>query len=428
MRLRIFTIAVVVLVFINQTGNAQNESFDTLRKHFFKTYSALQIPNLQVNYVQNLKSIKEPEHIKKQKDFFKNVKQQLATVNVNSLSEYQRLDFYIMNYETKLNLERISLEKQWNYSTNLNDENSIYTVENGKEWYAYLLKRWVNAEVSPDTIFQFGLDEIEQVKAAMKALQKQSGLSEKEFATHLNDTSFFFYNEKDVQSAFEKVKLEVAKKTSEVFPYIKEIPDVNITRGTNEALAQVPAYYNNSIFYFNYFNEPFNKRQFDWIYIHEGIPGHHYQIMVNNIIKRTDIQQLFWYSGFVEGWGAYVEYLGKELGVYKTIYDEYGKWEWDLIRSVRVTLDVGINYYGWSDDKAIAFWEKYISNQNAIGWREIARMKRWPAQVVTYKYGANKFLELLEKEKLKKDFSFINFHKSLLKYGDVPLLKDILGS
>ena len=178
---------------------------------------------------------------------------------------------------------------------------------------------------------------------------------------------------------------------------------------------------NNGTFYFNYFNEPFNKRQLDWIFIHEGIPGHHYQIMVNDIIERTDIQQLFWYSGFVEGWGAYVEYLGKELGVYKTLYDEYGKWEWDLIRSVRVALDVGINYYGWSDDKAISFWKAHISDQDDIGWREIARMKRWPAQVITYKYGSDMFLKLLNEAKDKERFDYQKFHKELLMYGDIPM-------
>ena len=143
--------------------------------------------------------------------------------------------------------------------------------------------------------------------------------------------------------------------------------------------------------------------------------------MVNNIIKRTEIQQLFWYSGFVEGWGAYVEYLGKDLGVYKTIYDEYGKWEWDLIRSVRVTLDVGINYYGWSDDKAISFWKTHIPNLDDIGWREIARIKRWPAQVVTYKYGAHTFLQLLKEAKKRDEFEFLAFHTKLLKYGDIPI-------
>ncbi len=411
----------MILLFAFQIAFSQNTSFEMLRKQFLEGYTALDIPNLQVNYVQNLMAIKSVEEINNQETFFKAVKEQLASVNPLNLEEYERLDYYIMNYEVELNLERISLEKQWNHNTQLNDSKSIYSIEKGNDWYAYLLKRWVNAQVTPEDIFQFGLEEIEKVKTEMKKLQELSNLSVETFNKHLNDSSFFYYNVNDVEQAFNDIKVEVAKTSARIFPYIKDISDVEIAQGSNASLAQVPAYYNNGTFYFNYFDKPFNKRQIDWIYIHEGIPGHHYQIMVNNIIKRTEIQNLFWYSGFVEGWGAYVEYLGKDLGVYKTIYDEYGKWEWDLIRSVRVALDVGINYYGWSDDKAISFWKTHIANLDDIGWREIIRMKRWPAQVVAYKYGAHTFLQFLKEAKKRDEFEFLAFHSNLLKYGDIPI-------
>ena len=412
---------IVILLLVSQLLFSQNKNFEDVRKDFVQNYIALQIPYHQANYVQNLKSIKPIENIIQQEIFFKTVAKQLTNVDVKSLNEYQHLDYHLMNYEVALNLERIYLEKQWDDKTDLDDKKSIYTIENGKKWYAYLLKKWVDITVTPEEMFQFGLDEIEKVKSSMKDLQVRSGLSEKVFQEYLNHASFFLHNVKDIQQAFESTKREVAKKATNFFPYIDSIPDVNITQGTNESLAQVPAYYNNSTFYFNYFNKPFNKRQLDWIYIHEGIPGHHYQNRVNSIIKRTDIQQLFWYSGFVEGWGAYVENLGKNLGVYKTIYDEYGKWEWDLIRSVRVALDVGINYYGWSDKKALAFWNQHIVDKEEIAKREIARMKRWPAQVITYKYGAAVFLSMLKEAKKKADFNYIKFHESVLEHGDVPV-------
>lgn len=411
----------VILLLVSQILFSQSKNFEAVRKNFVKNYIALQIPYHQANYVQNLKSIKPIENIIQQEIFFKTVEKQLTNVDVRNLNEYERLDYHLMNYEVELNLERISLEKQWDNTIELDDKKSIYTIENGKNWYAYLLKKWVDITVTPDAMFQFGLDEIEKVKSSMTDIQVRSEFSEKVFQEYLKHSSFFLHNVKDIQQAFENTKREVAKKATNFFPYLDSISDVEITRGTNASLSHVPAYYNNGTFYFNYFNEPFNKRQLDWIFIHEGIPGHHYQIMVNDIIERTDIQQLFWYSGFVEGWGAYVEYLGKELGVYKTLYDEYGKWEWDLIRSVRVALDVGINYYGWSDDKAISFWKAHISDQDDIGWREIARMKRWPAQVITYKYGSDMFLKLLNEAKDKERFDYQKFHKELLMYGDIPM-------
>lgn len=411
----------ILLLVIIQPSYAQDINFDAIRRDFLKRYTEQEIPFLLIDYTQNLQTIRGADSINIQVDFFQEFREKLANIEAKALSEYQKLDFNIMRYEIDMNLERLELERQWDSSTLLDNSNSIVTVPDGKKWYTYLLKRWINDLVTPDEIFQFGLTEIEKVKIEMKAIQVESGLSVKDFTAYLKESSFYFNNLKDVQKAFEDAKQTVAKNSPHIFPYIDQIPDVRIAKGTNPSLAHVPAYYNERTFFFNYFDKPYNKRQIGWIYIHEGIPGHHYQGMVNDIIKRTAIQELFWYSGFVEGWGAYVEYLSDELGVYKTIYDEYGKWEWDLIRSVRVALDVGINYYGWSDDDAIDFWKQHITDQDEIGWREITRMKRWPAQVITYKYGSDKFLKLLNKAKMKEDFEYKNFHKELLKYGDIPI-------
>lgn len=134
--------------------------------------------------------------------------------------------------------------------------------------------------------------------------------------------------------------------------------------------------------------------------------------------------KLFWYPGYGEGWAAYAEEYGKELGLYQTPYEELGRWEWDIVRSVRVALDVAINYCGWNDNQALAFWKKNIRNQDDIAMREINRMKRWPVQVITYKYGASQFLLWKKKMQLKEGASFniSNFHNELLKRGALPFM------
>jgi uncharacterized protein (DUF885 family) len=171
------------------------------------------------------------------------------------------------------------------------------------------------------------------------------------------------------------------------------------------------------------FDKPYNRRQVDWLFIHEAVPGHHYQSSIAAATKLSPVQELFFYYGFVEGWGAYAEYLGKELGAYQTPYDELGKWEWDLVRSVRVPLDVGLNYYGLTDEQALDFWKKNIRGQDDIAMREIARMRRWPAQVVTYKYGAAQIMNwkagLQKKE--GSHFDIKAFHDRVLNHGSLPL-------
>lgn len=90
-------------------------------------------------------------------------------------------------------------------------------------------------------------------------------------------------------------------------------------------------------------------------------------------------------------------------------------------------LDVGLNYYGWNDEKALEYWKQHIKDQDEIALREIGRMKRWPAQIHTYKYGAARILALKEKlkQKLGDKFDVKKFHDSILNCGSVPF--DLLG-
>ena len=96
-----------------------------------------------------------------------------------------------------------------------------------------------------------------------------------------------------------------------------------------------------------------------------------------------------------------------------------GKHEWDLVRAVRLVLDVALNYHGWSDEKALTFWKANVYNQDEIAEREIARMKKWPGQVHSYKYGAEQILKLKEKLQNKEegDFDVKTFHQLILGYG-----------
>jgi uncharacterized protein (DUF885 family) len=406
------------LIFLN---GSRKSNFGSLRYDFYNGYTAFNLPGLQVNYTDVLNNIRSKDKIEQQRMFFSKMKSRWVKIDINNLSEKELLDYRIIGYEIDLNLTRINLEYKWDSKIKTDETKSIYSVPNGTKWYAYLLKRWVDKTVTPKELYDFGLSEIQQVKSNMRQLQKASGLTKNQFEQYLESDDFLINKPSEVQESFEIARNIVKKKATEMFPYIDKIPEINIEKGTNQNLSHVPAYYNNNTFYYNLFDEPFNNRQIGWFYVHEAIPGHHYQSSVNQIVNRSRIQNLFWYAGFVEGWGAYVEHLGNELGVYKTLYDEYGKWEWDLIRSVRVCMDIGINYKGWSDKQALEFWETHIQDQEAIALREIGRMKRWPAQVITYKYGAAVFLSLLKEAKKKADFNYIDFHQRILKHGDIPM-------
>jgi uncharacterized protein (DUF885 family) len=163
----------------------------------------------------------------------------------------------------------------------------------------------------------------------------------------------------------------------------------------------------------------------DWLLLHEALPGHHYQYDVED--KATDrpaFATLVKQYGFIEGWGAYVETLGSDLGLYKDSYSAFGRLEWDLVRSVRLAIDVGIHAEGWTKAKAVAFWMEQIPNQNEIAEREIDRIIRWPAQVISYKTGelAINELEQLLRSCTKSTFDRRRFHQLLLERGSIPFL------
>ncbi|MCO5947303.1 DUF885 domain-containing protein [Mucilaginibacter flavidus] len=415
--------AYLVVCLLCLSGFKNQPDFNQFAAKFVKGYTALKIPQLELSYVNMLKQIKPADEIKKQTDFFEAIKSEQKNISTAGLTASQMQDYELIAYETDLNLERLALEKQW--TANKPKEISaagLHSIPNGKAWYTYFLKNWLSANVTPDNIYKFGLSEVERVKGHIEAIQKQSGLSEAAFYKHLNDKEFFIANPKEVQKQFEHTKDIVYNHLGNVFSPHK-IPALKIEQGANAVMAQTPGYYDNNVFYYNLFGKPYNKRQFDWLFLHEAVPGHHYKSSINSDVKQSGVHQLFYFLGLEEGWGAYVEELGKDVGVYKTPYDELGKWEWDIVRSVRVPMDIGLNYYGWTDEQALAFWKKNIKNQDDIALREIARVKRWPAQCITYKYGAGQIMQwkqTLQKREGTK-FNIKSFHDRILNLGSLPV-------
>lgn len=427
MKRLVYILFCVFIISFKCFGQKTFSDWNAFETAFVKDFKRLHIADLQIYYVDNLELIQSKRNIEKQEKVFLVYKKALESFNYDKLTKSQQLDYALVSYEIKLHLERIFLEKKWlnNKPRNISTD-GLQHVPMGKEWYTYFLKKWIDAEVTPDGLFQFGLAEIERAKKAMKAIEKASGLDSLKYQEYINSPIFFHNSAKVVQTNFELFKKEIEPNLVGYFPKVNELPEVYIEQGKNKAYAQVPAYYAEirSTFYYNYFDKPFNKRQVAWIYFHEAVPGHHYQIKFEDQLEKSEIKQLFSYNGYREGWAAYVEELIHEFGTNTTKYDELGKWEWDIIRSVRVAMDVGLNYYDWSDEKALKFWQQHIQGQDDIAKREIARMKRWPAQVITYKYGANKILQWKAHKAASlpkgKEFPWLAFHTKILKNGALP--------
>lgn len=429
MKVGLFIFLLFLFFGCQSTDSKVVEATEKLMIDYANGYDTLGIPSLELSYQVNLKNdlaLTDTLTLNRQEAFFQQYQKDLARIDEVYLPENLLADFELLSFEISLQLERIQLARnhQVNHANRAISEKGIYFVPNGKAWYKYYLKRWLMADLEPKAVIDFGIEEIKSVQRDIQKLQRDLGFRTDTIAfyEHLNEPLFKEKSRRKIQRLFE-ARQEIVKKNIGICFKNTTIHSPKITRGDNSELSQVPAYYNpeTETFYYNIFAKPFNKRFVDLLYLHEAMPGHHYQLQIQELYKDSvpSFYQYLPQSVYSEGWAAYVEELGEEMGLYRTLYDLMGKHEWNLVRSVRVVLDVGLNYQGWSDEKALAFWKTHIVNQGDIALREIDRMKRWPVQVITYKYGAARILEKRRAAKLKSGFNLQDFHQEILSNGTI---------
>ena len=157
---------------------------------------------------------------------------------------------------------------------------------------------------------------------------------------------------------------------------------------------------------------------------HESVPGHHHQNALRQEMEAVpDFRRAFYPHAFGEGWGLYSEKLGIEMGIYETPYDHFGRLSYEMWRAVRLVVDTGIHFKGWTREQA----QNYLADNSALSLHnvrtEIDRYIAWPGQALAYKMGELKILELRARaeKKLGEQFDIRDFHDAVLLTGGVPL-------
>jgi len=162
---------------------------------------------------------------------------------------------------------------------------------------------------------------------------------------------------------------------------------------------------------------------------HEGIPGHHLQMSIQQHLKGLPQFRLHLvYNAYAEGWAVYAEALGKEIGYFQDPASDYGRLNTELMRAVRLVVDTGIHAEGWSRDQAVAYFRDSGSADEPGIQAEVDRYIAWPAQGPSYKVGQLKIIELRERarQQLGSRFDIRAFHDEVLSGGCVPL--DVLDA
>jgi uncharacterized protein (DUF885 family) len=312
----------------------------------------------------------------------------------------------------------------------------IGSLPNGKEMYNEYVKQWTTTYKTPEEIHELGLQEVARIKAEMEKVKEQVGFKGtiNEFFEHVRTKPelMSFKKPEDVIANFERIYGVIKPNVDKLFSLQPKCPfEIKRTEAFREKTAS--AEYNQGsadgsrpgIFYVPIPDlKAYNCYGDEDLFLHEAIPGHHFQISLQQENKELpDFRKFNWFGAYGEGWALYTESLGKELGLYKDPYQYFGMLGNEMHRAVRLVVDTGIHSKGWTREQAIKYSLDNEAESEAGITAEIERYMAIPGQALSYKMGQMKILELRKKaqDQMKGKFDIKVFHQKVLGSGVVPL-------
>ena len=309
-------------------------------------------------------------------------------------------------------------------------------MKGGAELYAQLVQDSTTLPLDPETIHQLGLSEVARIKTDLEALKKQvkfKGNLTQFFDYVRTDPKFQPKTREGLTEDYYRIGREVDAKIGDYFSLLPKSPlEIRPYDPSVEKFEAGGSYQSGSpdgarpgVFYFNAYDLPSRLTPGNvTLYLHEGAPGHHFQI---SLAQENEALPAFMRFGgttaYVEGWALYAETLGFEMGFYKDPWNRYGTLQDEQLRAMRLVVDTGIHAKGWTRDQAIDFM---MQNSGMTRTEVVAEVERYiaiPSQALAYKIGALKIQELRKRaeSKLGRRFDIKAFHEQVLNTGGLPL-------
>ncbi|WP_282144141.1 DUF885 domain-containing protein [Cellulophaga baltica] len=312
----------------------------------------------------------------------------------------------------------------------------IEGIPNGKEYYDYSIKLYTTTDMTADEIHQLGLSEVARISSEMEKIKKEVGFEGdlKAFFDFVRSKKELmpFTSPEQVIENFKVIHEKMKPQVDKLFGKQPKTPfEVRRTEAFREASAS--AEYNPGsidgtrpgIFYTPIPNvTKYNMYSDEDLFLHEAIPGHHFQISLTQENKELPkFRKTLWYSAYGEGWALYTESLGKELGLYTDPYQYFGMLGAEMHRAIRLVVDTGLHSKGWTREEAIEYSLANEAESEAGITSEIERYMANPGQALSYKIGQLKIIELRAKaeKELGDKFDIKEFHNQVLETGCVPL-------
>jgi uncharacterized protein (DUF885 family) len=311
---------------------------------------------------------------------------------------------------------------------------SITSLADGEKRYANDIYGRTTTHMTPDEIHQLGLREIARIEADMTVIAKKEG-----FADIASFRASVKTNPKYIPTSSEQILEDFRHYIAEMEPKLPEL--FTLLPKSPVTVEAIPAFQSAAATHYT-IGTPDGKRpgrvvvatsdfaqrsliDDEAIAYHEGIPGHHMQLSVQQQLTGLPKFRLhgLGFNAYSEGWALYAEQLGKEVGFYRDPVSDYGRLSSELFRAVRLVVDTGIHSKGWSREQVVEFFRNSGAVDEPTIQSETDRYIAWPAQALSYKLGQLKIRELRERaqKELGPKFDIRKFHDEILDGGTLPL-------
>ncbi len=321
-----------------------------------------------------------------------------------------------------------------------NTDDGVWKWKDGDEFFNVRLKRTTTTELTADEIHQIGLDEVKRIHEEMRAIKDKVGFEGdlQEFMVFMREDKQFYYpgtqegKDRYLSEATEFIdtmkgrldELFIAKPKAglivkAVEPFREKSAGKAFYQRPSEDGSRPGTYYANL-----YDMEAMPTYQMEALAYHEGVPGHHMQLAIQQELQGIPKFRKFGgYTAYIEGWGLYSEFLPKEIGMYADPYSDFGRLAMELWRACRLVVDTGIHAKKWTREEGIKYYTDNTPNAVSDAVKMVERHVVMPSQATAYKIGMLKILELRDKAKtaLGDKFDIRGFHDEILKYGPLPL-------
>jgi len=323
------------------------------------------------------------------------------------------------------------------YLAAADDHTGIGALPHGQETYRYLIRYHTTTNLSPAEIFELGQREVERISQEMEAIRTAVGFQGdlRAFFEHVRTSpeQMPFTAPEQVLAHFEDIHQRMRPHLAELFDVAPragfEIRRTEAFREASASAEYVPGTRDGSrpgVFYVPIPDvRAYNRFSDESLFLHEAIPGHHYQLSLQQ--ESETLPEFLHPEGigvFVEGWALYAESLGEELGLYEDPYQRFGQLSAEMHRAIRLVVDTGMHALGWTREQAIRYSLDHEAESEASIVAEIERYMVAPGQALAYKIGQLKIRELRQEaeQALCQRFDVREFHRQVLDSGSLPLV------